>query len=239
MGFASSWGEIENVCGSVPGVGGSCALVKNDVIVVWMWPLNVDTDAVKRACHDKLAHYMMPTHFQVCEEFPLSSAGKVNRKLIQTWAIKLNVGAGENEDDVVLSEAEKVVGIFGEVLGVEGVRLSSDFFDLGGHSLKVQILTAHLLAEFGVEFKTKELFEHRTPSAICAALSGKDASSRRARLRVIERNGSMTFPSSLVQERLAFIMSMNPENVSFNLPLNLMLEGSVDADKLVGAKKLR
>ena len=241
-GYRIELGEIENVCGGVPGVGGSCALVKNEVLVVWIWPRAVDLEAVKKACTANLAYYMIPTFYQTCDEFPLSSAGKIDRKVIKQWAIKINE-TGDDHDtssSFEMSESETpMIAAFADILGVEGVQMRSDFFKLGGHSLSVQLLAARLLSEFGVEFSTTELFHLKTPARVLAKLREKALSAISSPLhmeRVDRADGTRTtFPSSLVQMRLGVVMNMDPTNVAFNLPLNLRFPGSVDITKLLGA----
>ena len=66
-----------------------------------------------------------------------------------------------------------VVEIWERVLGVSGVGAYSNFFDLGGHSLKAVRLLSEFQARFGRELKIPQLFADPTPAAMAAVLSGE------------------------------------------------------------------
>ncbi|MEU3047542.1 amino acid adenylation domain-containing protein [Streptomyces sp. NPDC006984] len=68
------------------------------------------------------------------------------------------------------SAVSVLVGLFGAVLGVEGVGAEDDFFALGGDSILVIQLAARA-REAGVRLTPKLVFAHRTASALAAALA--------------------------------------------------------------------
>ena len=228
-GYRIELGEIENVCGGVPGVGGSCALVKNEVLVVWIWPRAVDLEAVKKACTANLAYYMIPTFYQTCDEFPLSSAGKIDRKVIKQWAIKINE-TGDDHDtssSFEMSESEtQMIAAFADILGVEGVRRCAATFS----SLEAtrSLCSFSQLASYLslVSSLAQRNFFILRRLRVCSRSYAKKAlsaiSSPLHMERVDRADGTRTtFPSSLVQMRLGVVMNMDPTNVAFNLPLNL------------------
>jgi acyl carrier protein len=51
-------------------------------------------------------------------------------------------------------------------LGVEGVDVEANFFDLGGHSLVGAQLIARIRSVFGVEMKLRALFEGPTVAKV-------------------------------------------------------------------------
>ncbi len=58
--------------------------------------------------------------------------------------------------------------LFAEVLERDEVGADDNFFALGGHSLLVTRLISRVRAEFGLEVRIREVFQHPTPAAIAA-----------------------------------------------------------------------
>ena len=54
-------------------------------------------------------------------------------------------------------EEEILSGIFGEVLGREGVGVEENFFEIGGHSLLATQVIARVRKVLGVEVATAEV----------------------------------------------------------------------------------
>src|SRR5213076_2965223 len=64
-----------------------------------------------------------------------------------------------------------VAAAFAEVLGVERVGASDDFFDLGGHSLLATRVASKLRDQFGISLALRVFFEVSTVETVAAALS--------------------------------------------------------------------
>jgi amino acid adenylation domain-containing protein len=81
-----------------------------------------------------LPEYMIPQHFIELEKFPLTPAGKIDRKNLAKRndikvAVEDNYVAPRNDMEDLLSK------IWKEVLGVDKVSVHDNFFEIGGHSL--------------------------------------------------------------------------------------------------------
>jgi len=95
-----------------------------------------------------LPEYMIPSYLMALEQFPLMPNGKVDRQGLPDPAPGNNRGAR-----VVLEGAiEKELGcIWKEILGVEDIGATENFFDAGGHSLKVTKMISIIQERFGVQ----------------------------------------------------------------------------------------
>jgi mycobactin peptide synthetase MbtE len=90
-------------------------------------------------------------------------------------------------DPVALAATEAVIAaVWREVLGRDGVGVTDNFFDIGGHSLLVVKIHAGLRREFGRELTVLDLFQRSTVAGqadLLADTSSNDAGLRRAQNR--------------------------------------------------------
>src|SRR5207244_2170289 len=107
--------------------------------------------------------------FVVLDALPLTATGKVDRlalpepdrarpDLLQPYV------APETPAEEALAD------IFSEVLRIEQIGVHDDFFDLGGHSLKVIELLAKVRDRFQVDFPMRVLYETSTVAALATAI---------------------------------------------------------------------
>jgi acyl carrier protein len=109
---------------------------------------------------------MVPAQFVLLNELPLTPNGKVDRKALPVPA-KANTGAGGPPR----TETEKMVAsIWTELLGVEGVGVEDDFFDLGGQSMTAVGLVARLRTAFDLNIELATLFERPTIAGLAEAI---------------------------------------------------------------------
>ena len=185
---------------------------------------------------EKLPAYMVPSSFVLVEEMPLTPNGKVDRRqlsLLETTAGVGGAGGVATQASYVAPRGEMeeaMSGIWAEVLGVERVGVETDFFVLGGHSLRATQVISRVHREFGVELALRSLFE--TPTV--RGLSRKVEEARRAGLgeqvRGIRRvsREEHSYPLSFAQRRLWFIHQLEPTSSAYNLPAAVRLTGQLD-----------
>ena len=106
----------------------------------------------------RLPDYMVPSAFVFLENLPLTPSGKLDRKALPEPE-KLRPTLKE-EYLAPSTEVEKQIAeVWGDVLGIEQVGLSDNFFDLGGHSLLATRVISKLYDIFHVQVPLLSLFE--------------------------------------------------------------------------------
>jgi acyl-CoA synthetase (AMP-forming)/AMP-acid ligase II/acyl carrier protein len=115
-----------------------------------------------------LPGYMIPTSFVLLDRIPLTINGKVDRKAFPEPEI---TPGGEyiapgNEIE------EQIAFIWSEVLGIEKNKLSvnTNFFDLGGHSLKIMIMVARIHKVFNLKLELIQIFQNPTIRSIASLI---------------------------------------------------------------------
>jgi len=106
----------------------------------------------------KLPSYMVPTHYQYLDSFPLSPNGKIDRlalQKIETTAIE----AQSNYEAPQTEIEELLTGIWKEVLKETKIGITDNFIAVGGHSLAAIRITSRINSEIELDFKLNKIFE--------------------------------------------------------------------------------
>ncbi|OZC55760.1 non-ribosomal peptide synthetase [Rhodococcus sp. 06-621-2] len=224
-------GEIESSVLQSDSAGQAVVLVRGDRLVAYVVPAAgrvVDVDAIRRTVAESLPEYMVPAAFVVLDEFPLGSAGKLDRKALPDPAPQLS------EFREPTSEAQvTVASVFTEVLGLERVGLDDNFFDLGGNSLIATQVVSRVGAALDASIPVRTLFDFSTVESFAAAVESLAGTGSRAPLVATERPARL--PLSLAQQRMWVLSTIDPESSAYNIPLAVRLTGELDHDALAAA----
>ncbi|HYP22809.1 MAG TPA: amino acid adenylation domain-containing protein, partial [Actinomycetota bacterium] len=177
---------------------------------------------------DLLPAHMVPSSFVTLEALPLTPAGKVDRAALPApGAERPDVGHAYEEPR---TETEKVLAeIWADVLGVERVGRTDNFFDLGGHSLLGTQLMSRIRNRFEAEVPLRALFERPTVGGLAATL---DTTSRTESLPLVAAERGDLPVLSFAQQRMWFIDQIDPASSTYNVPVALRLTGRVDGARL-------
>src|SRR5262249_4869440 len=135
---------------------------------------------------------------------------------------------------------EIVIGIFEDVLKVNGVGRKDSFFELGGHSLLATQVISRVRNSFGVEVGVRSIFE--TPTAEGLASGIEEAMRVGEKMEApplvrVEREGrrGQRWLLSFAQRRLWFLDQLMPNDPFYNYPGAVRLEGRLDIEMLESA----
>lgn len=125
-------------------------------------------ESLREALRQRLPDYMIPTHFVALTALPLNPNGKVNRRMLprpeHDHVARRIVGAeGEIE--------RAIAAIWREVLGLEEVSSTDNFFEIGGHSLSLVRVQRGIEAALGVKVPIVDFFQHPTIRALAVAVA--------------------------------------------------------------------
>lgn len=184
----------------------------------------------------KLPDYMLPAYLNFLEAFPLTANGKINRQELRKVSAENKLPEEKQKPLNHLEELLKI--IWAEVLDLPEVDIHSNFFDLGGHSLKAARILSRIRKVIGANISLKALFNNPTISLLADAIQkDKDAGLNNYHEVQIEKsknrnNDLKEFEMSFAQQRLWFLEEMSPGEGIFNLPLALRLEGKLNFEAL-------
>jgi len=102
--------------------------------------------------------YMIPSFYQKMEGFPRMPNGKINRK-----ALVLDLGGESQQSDDTPVELnptqEKIMKIFEDVLKFRNIKLTDNFFDVGGNSLLAISVFSKVEAAFSIQLSLRTFFD--------------------------------------------------------------------------------
>jgi amino acid adenylation domain-containing protein len=174
-GFRIELGEIEAVLSAHDAVREAVVVAREEHrgdrvatrLVAYVVPQGeVSWRELREHLRARLPDYMVPAGVVFLSEMPLTNNGKLNRR-----ALPALEETGEQESYVAPRTAieELLCGIWSEVLGIEQVGVESNFFDLGGDSIRSIQVRANAQS-VGLNFTVQQLFRHQTIAELAAEI---------------------------------------------------------------------
>lgn len=177
-GYRIEPGEIETVLKDHPAVG-ECAVLarKGDhgdhqlEAYIVLKELGSEQPVDMRAfLKDRLPEYMIPAQIYRLESFPVTAQGKINRAVLPDLQ-RENVGPQTQYVAPTNLIEEQLQRMWQDILEVERVSITDDFFDLGGHSLLATQIISRIQQSFQVELSLRTLFAEPTVKALAAIIA--------------------------------------------------------------------
>ncbi|MEV7124417.1 amino acid adenylation domain-containing protein [Streptomyces sp. NPDC093260] len=189
----------------------------------------LDQAALRDHLARRLPEYMVPSALMEVAGIPRGVSGKAaTAALPEPDAAAL--GAGRYVAPLPGVE-ERIATIFQEVLGLDRVGRSDDFFQLGGHSLSAVQLISRIRDRLGAGLSLRALFERPTVAGLATAL---DTGDERDRLIGALGAGEQVVASA-AQQRLWVLQQIAPANTGYNMVEAVRLHGPVEAVALARA----
>lgn len=183
------------------------------------------------------------------KKLPKTTSGKVQRfKLANQYTMGefsdlikilegLSTNIKENLDDIFenMSPIElKLQKIWIEILNLENVGLTENFFEIGGSSLKATILGARISKEFDVEIPIGEIFEYLTIEKQAEYIAKAE---RKPYISIPKISGNEFYQVSSAQNRQFVMNKLQNGGVVYNVPTALIIAGKLNQELFRSAWK--
>ena len=136
--------------------------------------LRARVSQLRRGLATRLPDYMIPSAYVVLPDFPHTPNGKIDRTALPAPDGTRHIDSVYVEPRTAIEAV--IAHIWAEVLNVDRVGATDDFFALGGHSLLSTRVLVRVREAFGVEVPLHRIFGEPTVSGLARALI--DASGR-------------------------------------------------------------
>ncbi len=140
-GFRVELGEIEAKLTDLPGVAQAAVVLRNDdgmdqLVAFLVSEKALETPVLRAALRRTLPQYMVPARFEIMDELPRLTSGKVNRNLLKKSELAAQVVSAEEQEEPTTDTEARLLDAAKKVLPPQPIPFNADFFtDLGGHSL--------------------------------------------------------------------------------------------------------
>jgi len=159
----------------------------------------LDIGQLRAALAEQLPNHMVPRAFAVLDQLPLTNNGKLDRRALPIPdAMRDQTAGGVIAPNNQLEQ--QLVDIWRDILQIDNVGVSDNFFDLGGHSLLIMSLRDRLATVFQQSVSPVDIFKYPTIRTLVEAFgkttSGEAVSpkprSRRNAERISRRKAALS-----------------------------------------------
>ena len=197
-GFRVELGDVEAVVAAHPDVAQAVVDARADdagdvrlvAFVVPKEPRNQSVAAVRAFCRERLPEHMVPWAVVALPSLPLTPSGKIDRRALpsidRAWPVAGSTGFVAARSAL----EEQLAAIFQEMLGVEQVGVTDDFFDLGGHSLLAARVTAQIDKVLGRRLPVSVLASAPTIEQLAELLSKPEDATPWSPLVALQSHGA-------------------------------------------------
>lgn len=169
-GFRVELGEVEKVLSEHPAVRKVVVLAVEKQLIAYCVPcqnLTLTTEELRIYLKQLLPDYMIPAAFVLVDSMPLLLNGKVDRNALSA----LEINRSKNYEAPQSEIEEAITNIWQEVLQLENISVSDNFFDVGGHSLLMVRLQQKLCSVLEQDILIVDLFQYPTVRSLAQYLS--------------------------------------------------------------------
>ncbi|MFJ8579613.1 condensation domain-containing protein [Micromonospora sp. NPDC093277] len=231
-GFPVDLDLVEATLAGHPGVTGAAVVARGegcDARLVGYLAGNAVPTAGELTAYlqERLPEHLVPAAHVELPELPRTLTGTVDRVALPEpvpAALEPPAGRPALRDEV----EEAIADIWRELLGVDEVGPTDNFFSLGGHSLLATKLAGQIDARYGVRLPLRELFGNPTIGWLAEQVrhnrAGADAGP--APILRVDRDGDL--PLSFSQEHLIRHHPLGPVDPIHNVVTALRLTGPLD-----------
>jgi tyrocidine synthetase-3 len=188
---------------------------------------SVNVTTLREYVATRLPEYMIPASFVQMEAMPLTANGKVDRRRLPQPHMNHNEAILEP-----LGEKERsLAAVWAQVLGLEQASIGrcSNFFEMGGHSLKAAKLSAEIHRHMGYDVPLAAIFSNPTLQTLAECLRERDTASVRT-IEAVERREY--YPQTPGQGRIFLLNQLEDMGLSYNMPSAYWMIGPLDREKL-------
>ncbi|MGE5499852.1 MAG: amino acid adenylation domain-containing protein, partial [Syntrophothermus sp.] len=223
-GYRIEPGEIEAAMADYPGINETAVIARNDtgndlkLVAYFSGTVTAGTPEIKEYLKSRLPDYMIPSFYVRLDSLPLTGNGKVDRRALPAPSV-----VPERPDTKKIMPRNKVeeilLSLWTDILGVKGIGINDNFFDIGGDSIiSIQIIAR--ANQLGLRLTPRLIFQYPTIEELAkAAYTGEILSAEQ---------GEVTGPAVLTPIQHWFFSQDLPKKHHYNQSVLLKTAGIVN-----------
>ncbi|OBA07768.1 non-ribosomal peptide synthetase, partial [Bacillus subtilis] len=151
---------------------------------------SLNTAQLKRHLLNKLPAYMIPAYFVQLEKMPITANGKIDRKALPAPEGNRLTGTEYAAPETLIEK--HLAEIWKNILALSDPGIKDNFFDVGGHSLKVLQVIHQINASMGIKMHYQAVYDFPTIETMARAIQAAVFESKTDNVFVkMNQNGSI------------------------------------------------
>jgi amino acid adenylation domain-containing protein len=185
---------------------------------------------LQRFLSQHLPDYMIPSYLVELESIPLTANGKINRKALpgpkigEPGLLDAYIAPRNRREDILAAVWSGILGVEKQHIGID-----SDFFKLGGHSLKAALMLSKVHRQLNVRIPLAKVFVKSTIRELAGYI---EAAQKEYVTPIKKAENKLFYPLSSAQKRLYVLQQMNPGSTGYNIPTVVALEGELNIGQM-------
>lgn len=159
---------------AAPDVKAIALVQRKDFLIAMVQPSSLDIAGFKAGIARLLPTQALPRHIIAADQFPLTSAGKVDHAAISNMKSSSGV---QYKMPLSCPVLDSMIAIWREILGLASdvpIGSESDFVDLGGNSIQQMQLASKVAAKYGGPVSLQTVLEHSMLSDLAREVERAD-----------------------------------------------------------------
>lgn len=242
-GYRGDIGEIENCINGYCSVKASTVLIHvhdsgDKFLVAFVVGNKNHENELNNYLKNHLPSYFLPQKIIWLDNLPMTTTGKVNKKLLKNHLIKLMLPFdssdynGFNSSDPI---EEKIRKIWRDILGVTNINLSDNFFSLGGTSLGLIKLAQSIDDAFNLKINNVNFYQEPTIHFLKREVN---LSKNKQKISLKKRDAEMMVGLTKNQLRFYNQYKLNLAETNMNIVFQIVLETDKIAELMESLSEL-
>ncbi len=181
-GYRIELGEIESLIQQFESINACVVVLREDTpgdkrLVAYIQPKMNQKPGIKdikEKLKSALPDFMLPSEFVVLSVFPLTPNGKIDRKSLPAPSSENKITSRQEAKQPENKLQEKISAIWKDVLNLEEIGITDNFFDIGGHSLLVIQILEKIRNISDKNIKMTDMFKYPTIRLLSDYLDSDD-----------------------------------------------------------------
>jgi amino acid adenylation domain-containing protein len=174
-GYRIEPGEIEQVLRSYEGIEAATVQVQTnkhaekELVAYIASRHQLSVDDLKEHLSTALPLWMVPAHFVLLNELPLTAHGKIDKRKLPA-VNEADLPAGIPFIAPRTATEEKLLQVLQEVTGRDSIGIQHNFFAIGGDSIRAVTFVVNARKQAGLKIEVNTLYAHPTVAELAAFL---------------------------------------------------------------------
>ncbi|MFF9773605.1 amino acid adenylation domain-containing protein [Streptomyces sp. NPDC013978] len=170
-------GEVESVLLDHPGladctvvVHGAAGAMPRLVAYVVLNRPDVERRELRTWAAGRLPRYALPAAIRPVEQIPQTASGKLDRRRLPPPTADDFLGTASSVQPPRDETEQKLLTLWQELLGFDGLGIRDHFYEAGGHSLLATRLLLRIRREFGVKLRVQQALRDFTVAGLAESI---------------------------------------------------------------------